>query len=342
MLLLLLLFMGRFQCVNCNCTYKSKRFFWENDDSESEAEGDGDANQQRAVRPVGESNAEVSKEVAETHQSVSKEDEHISETMAVEPQAQGTIELQAQGNKTALDILSMRVKDATDHAREESVLASALTRVGVITPGWNGSAWEQEAFKSRPMSEYNDFFCDSKTPETAIGSSKDSCSSEDDEISLRGWLDETSSPEKSKESRRLSTGVAMSADVVRASGTTANAVGSAMQAVSPALTSLSVAGGVVGTASGAYQLHQGLSTPSGLTDPHLVAKGGVTTTVGSTCMILGVGAMWAPGLFLAALGLGMFGLGAATAIDMNVDGLCEKCREGHQGYDGDSEGCDVL
>merc|ERR1712217_649320 len=74
----------------------------------------------------------------------------------------------------------------------------------------------------------------------------------------------------------------------------------------------------------------GLSTPSGKVDPHLVAKGGVTASVGTICASLGLCAaaapVAAPGLLFTALGLGMAGLGTATYLDANMDGLCQKCR----------------
>lgn len=64
-----------------------------------------------------------------------------------------------------------------------------------------------------------------------------------------------------------------------------------------------------------------------MVDPHLVTKGGVTATVGTTCMALGVGAAFAPGLFVVALVLGVTGLATATAVDCTMNGLCENCRQ---------------
>lgn len=117
------------------------------------------------------------------------------------------------------------------------------------------------------------------------------------------------------------------ADIMRASGTAANIVGSAAPALHYALAPFSAVGGAVGAAAGLAQLHEGLSAPSGLTDPHLVAKGSVTASVGTTCMALGLGAAAVPGLFVAALVLGIAGLGAATTVDATMDGLCPQCRD---------------
>lgn len=116
------------------------------------------------------------------------------------------------------------------------------------------------------------------------------------------------------------------ADVARMTGTIANWTGMAVPAAAPCLGSVSAVGGLVGASCGAAQLHQGLSMPSGINDPHLVTKGGVTSAVGGTCMMLGAAASYAPTLFFAAAGLGLAGLGAATAADAYMDGLCVTCR----------------
>jgi hypothetical protein len=78
------------------------------------------------------------------------------------------------------------------------------------------------------------------------------------------------------------------------------------------------------------QLHAGFTQPSGLTDPHLVAKGSITTGVGATCAALGATAACSAHLaylFVVAFCLGVSGLTAATAVDANVAGLCSKCSE---------------
>jgi len=120
------------------------------------------------------------------------------------------------------------------------------------------------------------------------------------------------------------------ADTLRAMGTAANVTGSIAPAVASVVAPLSAVGGVCGTVGGAYQLMSGLSMPSGKVDPHLVAKGGVTASVGTLCASLGLCAaaapVAAPGLLFTALGLGMAGLGTATYLDANMDGLCQKCR----------------
>jgi len=121
--------------------------------------------------------------------------------------------------------------------------------------------------------------------------------------------------------------IAVHADVVRATGTAANVVGSVAPLGHVMLAPFSVLGGAVGVSAGAAQLHEGLSAPSGTVDPHLVAKGAVTTGVGTTCMMMGAGAAVFPSLFLGALAVGVAGLGAATAIDATMDGLCDSCKE---------------
>merc|ERR1712232_636356 len=140
----------------------------------------------------------------------------------------------------------------------------------------------------------------------------------------------------------------IAADTARATGTLANVTGAASHlaasGISPAIAPigsaavssasmlahvcapLSVVGGAVGMASGVSQLHCGLTAPSGNIDPHLVTKGGVTTGVGGTCMMLGVGAIFVPVLFFVALGLGVGGLATATMIDASMSGLCSECR----------------
>lgn len=115
-------------------------------------------------------------------------------------------------------------------------------------------------------------------------------------------------------------------DAVRASGTVANITGILAPAAHVALGAVSCVGGVVGASAGLAQLNQGLNTPSGKKDPHLIAKGSVTTGVGATCMVIGACATAVPPLFFVAAGLGAAGLGTAIALDANVDGLCLDCR----------------
>uniref|UniRef100_A0A0G4HV66 Uncharacterized protein n=1 Tax=Chromera velia CCMP2878 TaxID=1169474 RepID=A0A0G4HV66_9ALVE len=138
--------------------------------------------------------------------------------------------------------------------------------------------------------------------------------------------------------------------------------------LSVALGPVSALAGCVGTVQGFVQLHEGLacgsrqsqssgSEPSSQTaegtevsaenseensragqhekrprrasaDPHLVAKGGVTAVVGTTCMVLGGLGIVNPAFFVAALTVGVTGLAAATAIDAAVPGLCRECKEG--------------
>lgn len=115
-------------------------------------------------------------------------------------------------------------------------------------------------------------------------------------------------------------------DVARMTGTLANWTGMAIPAAAHYLGTVSATGGLVGASCGAAQLHQGLSMPSGVRDPHLVAKGGVTTCVGGTCMMLGACASAWPSLFYGAAGLGLAGLVTATTVDANMNGLCTACR----------------
>lgn len=115
-------------------------------------------------------------------------------------------------------------------------------------------------------------------------------------------------------------------DLVRMTGTAANWTGMAVPAAAHYLSSVSAVGGLVGASCGAAQLHQGLSMPSGVHDPHLMAKGGVTSAVGCTCMMLGAAASAWPSLFYGAAGLGVTGLISAVTIDAHVDGLCLACR----------------
>jgi len=129
------------------------------------------------------------------------------------------------------------------------------------------------------------------------------------------------------------------ADVIRASGTAANVTGAATHL--SCLGPLSMVGGFVGAASGAAQLQQGLQTPSGVVDPHLVAKGGVTSGVGGSCMVMGALACVEPVLFIAALAVGVVGLSVATVIDATINGLCPDCRK-HAPVDTDSKADGVV
>jgi len=138
--------------------------------------------------------------------------------------------------------------------------------------------------------------------------------------------DKDHEPFHSQRSSRRSS-VAPTVDVVRPVGTTANIVGSAAPAWHYALAPVSAVGGAVGAVAGGYQVWEGLSAPSGITDPHLVTKGSITAGVGATCMGLGLAAAAAPACFVAALGLGIVGLGAATTVDATMDGLCPHCRD---------------
>jgi len=120
-------------------------------------------------------------------------------------------------------------------------------------------------------------------------------------------------------------------DSMRAMGTMANITGSVAPVVAHIAAPVSMVGGVCGIVGGVKQLIEGLSMPSGILDEHLVAKGSVTTGVGSTCAALAVGAavipLAAPPLILTALCVGVAGLGTATVLDASMDGLCPECRQ---------------
>mmetsp|Transcript_2365 Transcript_2365/g.4278 ORF Transcript_2365/g.4278 Transcript_2365/m.4278 type:complete len:267 (-) Transcript_2365:317-1117(-) len=121
------------------------------------------------------------------------------------------------------------------------------------------------------------------------------------------------------------------ADVLRATGTTANITGTTFPLLATALGPVSAVGGICGMAGGISQLSQGLSLPSGHKDPHLIAKGAVTTGVGATCTTLGLLAttLGAP-MLIGALCLGAVGLGTCTAIDASMDGICLECRSAQE------------
>jgi len=120
------------------------------------------------------------------------------------------------------------------------------------------------------------------------------------------------------------------ADALRATGTTSNIVGSLAPCMSAVCSPVSAVAGIAGVSGGVMQLHQGLCTPSGRVDDHLVTKGSVVTTVGATCMVLGMAAFAYPALFVVSLGLGVAGLGTATMVDVSMAGLCPECRANPQ------------
>jgi len=127
-------------------------------------------------------------------------------------------------------------------------------------------------------------------------------------------------------------GMAVYADTIRAMGTTANVTATAASAVPVVChicSPISAVGGLVGFSGGLSQLVRGVNTSSGVLDPHLVTKGGITTGVGGSCMLMGTMAFIQPLLFPAALGLGVVGLCAASAVDAGMDGLCPCCRQGN-------------
>mmetsp|Transcript_97704 Transcript_97704/g.244853 ORF Transcript_97704/g.244853 Transcript_97704/m.244853 type:complete len:291 (+) Transcript_97704:67-939(+) len=124
-------------------------------------------------------------------------------------------------------------------------------------------------------------------------------------------------------------GARVYADIIRAMGTTANVTATAASQVTlvcQICSPISAFAGIVGFSSGLSQLLQAM-LPSGTIDPHLLVKGSITTGVGGSCMVMGALACVHPILFMVALGLGLTGLGAATAVDATVDGVCPACRD---------------
>jgi len=117
------------------------------------------------------------------------------------------------------------------------------------------------------------------------------------------------------------------ADALRLTGTTANITGSALPMVAPMLGPVSAVGAMCGTAGGISQLSQGLTLPSGHVDQHLITKGAVTTTLGVTGTTLGtLATVFGSPMLMAAVGVGVIGLGTYMTIDANMNGICLACR----------------
>lgn len=73
-------------------------------------------------------------------------------------------------------------------------------------------------------------------------------------------------------------------------------------------------------------------------DPHLTAKGAVTTTVAVTGGALGaLATVFGAPMLLAALGVGVTGLGVQFGLDANTDGVCLTCRAEQHDVAEDSE-----
>jgi len=292
--------MGRFQCVQCRCSYHSKRFFWE-EDEDTDAESETQASEASADRgnvrrrsyeqwienddewEVQEDNeVKTTPSCAAVHIDWGAALQPVScaEPKPVDGPSHAEWGWPVDGPSHAEFFPSI----STDHIKADSqLLSSTLVSTDVNT-------WR--VLKGDVMAEEND---------------------SDEETNFGAGLSRQD--------------ISAHADAVRATGTAANITGSVAPVLHVGLAPFSVVGGAVGAVAGAVQLHQGLYTESGLVDPHLVTKGGVTTTVGTTCMALGVGAAFAPGLFVAALVLGVTGLATATAVDCTMDGLCENCRQ---------------
>lgn len=256
--------MGRFQCVNCQCTYHSKRFFWEKD--QEDACVFEDVCQCGATFLEGSKFCRICGEPRyEQEASWQDSDFEIESDYADECKV---CDIAAEHNLLEPNLVDRMPKDYTDLMSEASTEAPPQD----VATGEASHSWASKK-----------------------------------KISLQR--------------------IAAHADVVRATGTAANVLGTAAPVLHVALAPFSVAGGCVGAVSGAAQLRKGLSTPSGIVDPHLVTKGAVTTSVGSCCMGLAAAASVFPGIFPVALSLGLVGLGVATTVDANMDGLCEHCRD---------------
>lgn len=116
-------------------------------------------------------------------------------------------------------------------------------------------------------------------------------------------------------------------DLCRGTGTTTNIIGTVVPQAHMALGPVSSTFGFIGLVSGVVQLVRGISTNSGVVDPHLVTKGGIATSVGGTCMTLGALAACDPVIFPVTLGVGITGLLVMSAVDASMSGLCLACRE---------------
>lgn len=296
--------MGRFQCVQCRCSYHSKRFFWE-EDEDTDAESETQASEASAER--GNVRRRTYEQWVESDDewevnSTLQEDNEVKTTPSCEvvhfdpfdwgDSLQPAIRAEPKpvdGPSHAVffdPFADMRGSISTDHVKAGAPLLSS-TLVSADDSTWG-------VLEVGVMAEEND---------------------SDEETKFGAGLTRQD--------------IAVHADAVRAIGTAAKITGSVAPVLRVGLAPFSVVGGAVGAVAGAVQLHRGLDTESGLVDPHLVTKGGVTATVGTTCMALGVGAAFAPGggLFVAALVLGVTGFATATAVDCTMDGLCENCRQ---------------
>jgi len=248
--------MGRFNCVECGCSYYSKRFFWEDwDETESL---DAIKNEQCE----GECSSDIPYERMREPESI-QQPQRIEDFMT-SPRPEADADKAAGPKNTAEFVPFIAASEI-----ETCSTCTSLTDTPLLI------SEDKDNSKCLEVVSMND--------------------------------------------------MAPRADVVRVSGTCANILGAAAPALHYVLAPVSAVGGAVGASAGFAQLREGLSAPSGITDPHLVTKGGVTASVGTTCMALGIGSAAVPGLFIAALVLGVCGLGAATTIDATMDGLCPHC-----------------
>jgi len=305
--------MGVFRCVECQCTYHSKRFFWEDDPDETDIDA---VNQDNQIPCPGTCPPDDNKCNKICHTELPQGTHSKFEWQGA------LVPVRSDSALLGVSAMSHQSPGVPIEWTTGSLPRTASDKQQInLDPGWyhqDGIACPSEA-QFRTASDLAQFL---PSADVELATTEQVGNSNDDHE------DAASDLSMSEESSNQQ--IAVRGDVVRATGTAANILGSAAPVLGHALAPFSFVGGAVGAASGAAQLQQGLYTQSGLVDPHLVTKGAVTTGVGTTCMALGAGAFLAPGLFIAALVLGVAGLGTATAIDANMDGLCEHCREhGH-------------
>jgi len=307
--------MGVFKCAQCDRSYWDRRFIWESDPVTDLSEV-GCLN-----RPRKQSGSASSSSAAPT-----------------------TVPDCPEGQPARPGLDSDDPATATDTAT--ATAAAAAAAVTARARSWSNPETSFEAFCSD--SEESDEAGDHKSSSSGSNSREDRRAKQKGELAQRlemllelrdkdgklgqgGWT--------STEGESLAPAGKVYADAVRATGTMANLTGSFVSSAAHVCAPISSVAGVVGATSGAVQLYQGFATPSGNIDPHLVAKGGITASIGGTCMILGACAAAMPPLFIVALGLGLSGVGAAALVDSVMPGLCPECREAGEASSG-SEHCD--
>jgi hypothetical protein len=346
--------MGRFRCVRCQCTYHSKRFFWEDDEDEEVKQSEQDTPpkqtqtlltkgslQQHTSFPsdIGECStrdtlplvSEVSSPECVEVREFSLGSDCGSE--ANSSKHYGVSELNDfLGEVPACDASTESDEIDTEIDTSRYGCATIYVHISRDSSGSAGFRFFAASMQISHIDEDRLDLCNMRLGDTITA--VNGVPIADESGYVRHSMDvpdftlTLDRAEQSKQSKWISRqSLARNADVMRASGTTANILGTAAPVLHFAMAPVSAVAGAVGAVSGATQLYSGLSTPSGAVDPHLVTKGAVTTGVGATCAGLGLLASVFPPLFAVALGLGVTGLAAATTIDALMDGLCDECRE---------------